>query len=192
MTVGFLGLGIMGRPMALNLARAGTPLVVWSRTPEHCVDACAAGAHHAASVAEVFDRCRVVILMLATDQVMDEVLGRGTADFGRRVAGHVIVHMGTTAPEYAAALGADIAAAGGVYVEAPVSGSRVPAENGELVAMIAGPDDAVAEVEPILQPMCRSIVRCGSKAGAALTMKLAVNLYLVTTVAALAEATHFA
>jgi 3-hydroxyisobutyrate dehydrogenase len=190
--IGFLGLGIMGRPMAGNLARAGTPLVVWSRTPEHCDDVCASGAHRAATPDEVFARCRVVILMLATDQVVDEVLGRGTADFRRRVAGHVLVHMGTTAPEYAGALGADITAADGCYVEAPVSGSRVPAENGELVAMIAGPPETLDEVEPILQPMCRGVVRCGSVAGSALTMKLAVNLYLVTTVAALAEAAHFA
>jgi 3-hydroxyisobutyrate dehydrogenase len=190
--VGFLGLGIMGRPMALNLARAGTPLVVWSRTPAHCEEAAAAGADHAASVDEVFERCRIVILMLATDAVVDEVLGRGTTHFGRRVSGHVVVHMGTTAPEYAAGLAADITVAGGHYVEAPVSGSRVPAEHGELVAMIAGAPWAVDEVEPVLQPMCRGVVRCGTSAGAALTMKIAVNLYLVTTVAALAEAAHFA
>lgn len=190
--VGFLGLGIMGRPMALNLIRAGTPLAVWSRTPAHCDEAAAAGADRASTVDDVFERCRVVILMLATDDVMDEVLGRGTADFERRVAGHTVVHMGTTAPEYAAGLAADIAAAGGSYVEAPVSGSRVPAENSELVAMIAGAPWAVDEVEPILQPMCRGVVRCGSTPGAALTMKLAVNLYLVATVAALAEAAHFA
>jgi 3-hydroxyisobutyrate dehydrogenase len=190
--VGFLGLGIMGRPMTLNLAAAGTPLVVWSRTPAHCDEAVAAGADRAATVDDVFDRCRVVILMLATDQVMDDVLGRGSPDFARRIAGHIVVHMGTTAPEYAVALAADITAAGGYYVEAPVSGSRVPAENGELVAMIAGPPWAVDEVEPILRPMCRGVVRCGSPPGAGLTMKIAVNLYLVTTVAALAEAAHFA
>jgi 3-hydroxyisobutyrate dehydrogenase len=190
--IGFLGLGIMGRPMALNLVRAGTPLVVWSRTAAHCDEVCAAGAERASSPQDVFDRCRIVILMLATDQVVDQVLGRATDDFRPRVAGHVVVHMGTTAPEYAAGFAADVAAAGGLYVEAPVSGSRVPAENGELVVMIAGPADAVADVEPVLKPMCRSIVRCGAVAGAALTMKLAVNLYLVTTVAALAEAAHFA
>jgi 3-hydroxyisobutyrate dehydrogenase len=190
--VGFIGIGIMGRPMALNLARAQLPLIVWNRTAEHADEVCAAGARRAASVDDVFAACPIVILMLATDRVIDDVLGRGTAQFAGRVRGRIVVHMGTTAPEYAAGLGADIAAAGGQYVEAPVSGSRVPAENGELVAMIAGPDDAVREVEPVLRPMCRSVVRCGSKPGAALTMKLAVNLYLVTTVAALAEAVHFA
>jgi 3-hydroxyisobutyrate dehydrogenase len=189
--IGFLGLGVMGRPMAMNLARAGTPLVVWSRTAAHCDDVCAAGAAQAGSAAEVFERARIVILMLATDAVMDAVLQRGTDRFARYGGAHTIVHMGTTSPEYSAGLGADITSAGGRYVEAPVSGSRVPAENGELVAMLAGPPDAVAEVGPLLAPMCRQVVECGAVPGG-LTMKLAINLYLVTTVAALAEAVHFA
>ncbi|HVU91664.1 MAG TPA: NAD(P)-dependent oxidoreductase [Jatrophihabitans sp.] len=189
--VGFLGLGVMGRPMARNLVRGGVPLVVWSRTTEHGDEAVAAGAQRADSVAEVFARCRVVLLMLATDAAIDAVLGRGTDAFAELVAGHVVVHMGTTAPGYSAALAADITAAGGQYVEAPVSGSRVPAERGELIAMLAGSPDAVAEVRTLLAPTCRELVDCGAVPGA-LTMKLAVNLYLVTTVAALAEATHFA
>jgi 3-hydroxyisobutyrate dehydrogenase len=189
--VGFVGLGVMGRPMALNLARAGTPLVVWSRTAEHCDEACAAGAERASSPSEVFARARIVILMLATDVVMDTVLGRGTPAFAQHVGGRLVVHMGTTAPEYSAGLAADVAAAGGQYVEAPVAGSRVPAESGELVAMLAGPPDAVARVRPLLAPMCREAVECGDVPGG-LVMKLAVNLYLVTTIAALAEAFHFA
>lgn len=190
--VGFLGLGLMGSPMAVRLASAATPLVVWSRTTSHCDDACAAGAERATDPDEVFDRCRVVILMLATEQVIDAVLGRGTDAFRRRVEGRVIVHMGTTMPSYAAGLSADIAAAQGTYVEAPVSGSRVPAARGELVVMTAGPADAVAEVAALLRPLYREVFACGVAPGAALQMKLAVNLYLVTTVVALAEASHFA
>jgi 3-hydroxyisobutyrate dehydrogenase len=181
----------MGRPMARNLAAAGTPLVVWSRTAAHCADAVEAGAHSADTAAEVFARCRVVILMLATEAAVDAVLGRGTDRFAELVEGHVVVHMGTTSREYSTGLAADVAAAGGQYVEAPVSGSRVPAEKGELVAMLAGPGDAVARVRPLLAPMCRQVVECGAVPGG-LTMKLAINLYLVTTVAALAEAVHFA
>jgi 3-hydroxyisobutyrate dehydrogenase len=119
------------------------------------------------------------------------VLDRGRTGFDELVRDHVVVHMGTTSPEYSAALAADVHAAGGLYVEAPVSGSRVPAENAELVAMVAGVPVAVAGVQPVLRPMCRQIVDCGAVPGA-LTMKLAVNLYLVTTVAALAEAANFA
>src|SRR5438105_1216253 len=126
--IGFIGLGVMGRPMALNLLRAGVPLVVWSRTPAHCADAQEAGADHALSADEVFARCRVVLLMLATEAAIDEVLGRGSGRFGQLVRDRVVVHMGTTSAGYSATLAAEIAVAGGQYVEAPVSGSRVPAE----------------------------------------------------------------
>lgn len=152
MYVGFIGLGVMGQPMALNLARAGTPLVVWNRTPGRCDPLRAAGAEVAAIPAEVFDRAETVILMLADEKAVDTVLGRGTPDFDAHVAGHTVIHMGTTSAEYSGSLQDEIRAAGGRYVEAPVSGSRVPAEQGELVGMLAGDDDAVADVRPCSPP----------------------------------------
>jgi 3-hydroxyisobutyrate dehydrogenase len=191
MSTGFLGLGVMGQPMALNLARAGTPLVVWNRTPARCEPLRAAGARVAADPAEVFARCDTVILMLADGPAMDAVLGRGTPAFTANTAGRTVVHMGTTAPEYSRALAADIRAAGGSYVEAPVSGSRVPAQDGRLVAMLAGDEPAVAAVQPLLRPMCHEVFVCGAVPEALLT-KLAVNLFLITTVTGLTEAFHFA
>src|SRR5262245_31488040 len=125
----------MGQPMALNLAVAGTSLVVWNRTSARCAPLRAAGAHVAASPAEVFAAADTVLVMLADDVAIDDVLGRGTATFGELVAGHTVVHMGTTSPEYSRRLAEDIVAAGGRYVEAPVSGSRIPAVKGELVGM---------------------------------------------------------
>jgi 3-hydroxyisobutyrate dehydrogenase len=187
--VGFLGLGVMGQPMALNLARAGTPLVVWNRTSARCAPLRAAGAVVAASPAEVFASARTVLLMLADETAIDATLGRGTPAFGARVGGHTVVHMGTTAPGYSRSLEADVRAAGGCYVEAPVSGSRKPAEDGRLVAMLAG--DAAEEVRPLLAPMCHETTVCGPVPNA-LLMKLAVNLYLITMVTGLAEAAHFA
>ncbi|WP_151476233.1 NAD(P)-dependent oxidoreductase [Streptomyces albicerus] len=191
MYVGFVGLGLMGQPMALNLARAGTPLVVWNRTPARCAPLRAAGAEVAASPAEVFDRADAVILMLADETAIDVVLSRGTPDFAARVAGHTVVHMGTTSPEYSGSLEADIRAAGGRYAEAPVSGSRVPAEQGQLVAMLAGDDHAVETVRPLLAPMCAETFDCGPVPNA-LLMKLSVNLFLITLVTGLTEAFHFA
>ncbi|GAA2488447.1 NAD(P)-dependent oxidoreductase [Streptomyces longisporus] len=191
MYVGFVGLGVMGQPMALNLARAGTPLVVFNRTPTRCEPLRAAGAAIAAGPAEVFERAETVILMLADESAVDAVLGRGTPDFAARVAGHTVVHMGTTSAEYSADLRQAVHGAGGRYVEAPVSGSRVPAEQGQLVAMLAGDDDAVAAVRPLLAPMCRETFGCGPVPGA-LLMKFSVNLFLITLVTGLAEAFHFA
>jgi 3-hydroxyisobutyrate dehydrogenase len=189
--VGFLGLGLMGEPMATNLLTAGTPLVIWNRTAARAAPLRAAGAQVVASAAEVFERAPVVLAMLANGAAIDATTGRGTAQFARNVGGRTLVHMGTTAPAYSRGLEADVRAAGGRYVEAPVSGSRGPAQAGELVAMLAGDPDAVAAVRPLLAPMCRQTVDCGP-VPSALTMKLAVNLYLITMVTGLAEAAHFA
>ena len=191
MRVGFIGLGVMGQPMALNLARAGTGLIVWNRTAEKRENLRAAGAAVAANPADVFANARIVILMLADEDSMDAALGRGTAQFEANVGGHVVVHMGTTSAEYSRELGADIRAAGGRYVEAPVSGSRKPAEAGQLVAMLAGDGADVEEVRDLLRPMCHQTIPCGEVPNA-LLMKLSVNIFLITMVTGLAEASHFA
>jgi 3-hydroxyisobutyrate dehydrogenase len=189
--VGFIGLGTMGEPMALNLVKAGTPLVVWNRSAAKCRPLAEAGAVVAEQPAHVFARCDVVILMLVDGAAMDAVLARGDSAFGDRVRGRTVVNMATTAPSYSKALETDVRAARGRYVEAPVSGSRKPAEAGQLVAMLAGEPEAVASVRPLLAPMCRDAVVCGPVPNA-LFMKLAVNLFMITMVTGLAEAVHFA
>ncbi|TWB60905.1 3-hydroxyisobutyrate dehydrogenase [Rhizobium sp. ERR 922] len=189
--IGFIGLGVMGQPMALNLAKAGTRLVVWNRSAAAADPLREAGATVAASVEEVFARTRIVILMLVNETVLDEVLRRGTPDFAKLVSGHIVVSMGSNPPGYSRGLAADILSAGGQYVEAPVSGSRKPAETAQLVALLGGDAEAVAEVRPLLAPMCRETILCGP-VGNALLMKLTVNLYLCTMLAGLAEAAHFA
>nr|WSX78320.1 NAD(P)-dependent oxidoreductase [Streptomyces sp. NBC_00899] len=192
--VGFLGLGVMGQPMAVNLARhlAGrTPLTVWNRTAARCEAAREAGARIAGTPGEVLRDSDVVFVMLADGAAMDAVLARGTDAFAGQVAGRTIVHMGTTSPGYSRALEAEVLAAGGRYVEAPVSGSRGPAQDGQLVAMLAGDAQAVDTVRPLLAPMCRDAVDCGPVPDALLT-KLSVNLFLITMVTGLSEAFHFA
>jgi 3-hydroxyisobutyrate dehydrogenase len=140
----------------------------------------------------VYSSADTVILMMIDEASTDLVLARGGAGFERNVRDHVIVQMGTLSPEYSRRLEADVIAAGGRYVEAPVSGSRRPAELGQLVAMVAGADaDALRHVQSVLEPMCATSVLCGSVPGA-LSMKLAVNLYMIGMVTALAEAVHFA
>src|SRR5918992_3950836 len=191
MSIGFLGLGVMGGPRALNLAKARTPLVVWNRSADKCDPLRAAGAKVAVSPAEVFDEAAVVLLMLAGGDAIDSALGRRSAGFDFDIAGHTIVHMGTTPPDYSRGLEADVRAAGARYVEAPVSGSRTPAEAGQLVAMLAGEPAAVDDVRPVLGPMCRETIVCGVVPNA-LLMKYSVNLFLVTMVTGLAEAAHFA
>ena len=181
----------MGEPMALNLARAGTPLIVWNRTTTKTAALAEVGASVAADVAEVFQKADVVLAMLANESAIDSVLCRETDSFARALTGRTFVHLGTTAPEYSKKLETDIRAVGGRYVEAPVSGSRVPAEQGRLVGMLAGDPIAVQQVRPLLAPMCAETFTCGQCPNA-LVMKLAINLYLITMVAGLVEAFHFA
>jgi 3-hydroxyisobutyrate dehydrogenase len=99
--------------------------------------------------------------------------------------------MGTTSPTYSRDLGAAIQGVGGRYVEAPVSGSRIPAEKGALVGMVAGDARDVTMVRELLRLVCGTTFACGAVPGA-LTMKLAVNLFLITMVTGLMEAAHFA
>jgi 3-hydroxyisobutyrate dehydrogenase len=186
MSLGFIGLGNMGLPMARRLLDAGHPLVVWNRTRARSDLLRERGAIVAESVDAVFDRCNVVLAMLLDEHVADAVLGRHTPAFARRLRDRTLVMLGTTSAAYSKALEGDVLACGGRYVEAPVSGSRGPAEEGALVGMIAGSPDAAALAEPLLATFCREVVSCGT-VPAALRMKLAVNHFLIVMVAALAE-----
>jgi 3-hydroxyisobutyrate dehydrogenase len=189
--LGFIGLGTMGQPMALNLTRAGHPLTVWHRSPQKCVPLSDAGATIVDDVADVFRRSDVVFLMLIDSAAVDHVLRRGTPSFAAQLSGRTVVNMSSVEPHYSSGLEKDIKDAGGRFVEAPVSGSRVPAETGQLVAMVAGDLSVVSDVSPLLRPMCHEIVFCGS-AGSGLRMKLAVNIFMLVLATGLAEAVHFA
>ncbi|WP_319519165.1 NAD(P)-dependent oxidoreductase [uncultured Martelella sp.] len=188
---GFIGLGTMGTPMALNLVQAGMPVIVWNRTPERCMPLEKAGAAVAPTAGDLFSRCETVLLMLENERATDAVLGRGTDRFAERVGGHCIVSMGTVSAAYSRTLSDEITAAGGHYVEAPVSGSRKPAEAGQLVGMLAGAPEDMKRLHSLLAPVCKQVFECGA-VPAALQMKLAVNAFLITMVTGLAESGHFA
>lgn len=190
-TVGFLGLGLMGEPMATNLLARGFEVVVWNRSEPATERLRRAGARRADTALAALAQCPVTIEMLASEAVIQAVLDPGGDAFAEAIRGRGLIHMSTTAPAYSAELGSRVQAAGGWYVEAPVSGSRTPAQQGALVAMVAGDPDRIDSVTPVLQAMCRLVLRCGTPP-AATTMKLAVNTYLVSVVTALAEAWHFA
>lgn len=189
--VGFLGTGLMGEPLAHNLLASGIELAVWNRSAPALERLVAAGAIAAESVAALFAECDVVFMMLSTEDVIDATLHRGTDAFDSMIAATTLVHLGTTSPQFSVDLERDVKLAGGSYVESPVSGSREPVKRRELVGMLAGDEDAVADVRPIVDLLCASTTVCGA-VPAALTMKLAVNVFLVTLVTGLAEAFSFA
>lgn len=189
--VGFIGLGVMGQPMAQNLLRAGYPLWVWNRTPEKAQALVDAGARWAESVEALFANTEVVIFMLANEGALNAVLGRGRPRFAQQLRGRTLIQMGTTSAAFSLALAREVEGAGGHYVEAPVSGSRLPAESGQLLALLAGEGPVVARVRHLMAPMCQSSFLCGP-VPKALQLKLSVNLFLIAMVGALCEAVHFA
>ena len=189
--LGFIGLGAMGQPMAMRLINAEIPLVVWSRSPASTEPFLNTDAMIADSASHLFSECETVVLMLANSVAIDAVLGRDTNQFAILCKGHTLIQMGTTPPEYSKALEADILNAGGQYVEVPVSGSRVPAQKGELAAMLAGDPNTIKATEKIIGPMIGSSTYCGP-VPSAMQMKLAVNTYLSGLMGGLFEATNFA
>lgn len=192
MTIGFAGLGKMGAPIAANLVRAGVSLVAWNRSPHKCDELVAAGAIRADSIDALCAQCPTIFVMLLDETAIDASFGRATPAFRRRLDGRTLVNLGTTSPEYSARLEQDLHDAGARYVEAPVSGSRGPAERAELIGMVSARDGATLDhVLPLLATSCRQVFRCGAVPGA-LRMKLAVNHYLIATVAALAETVQVA
>ena len=101
---GFTGLGSMGGPMALNLQKAGFPLLLWNRTARKAEVLLRGGAELAADPAGVFQRCAVVLTMLVDGEALDQVLGRGTPRFEERVEGRLLVSLATHSPAYARGL----------------------------------------------------------------------------------------
>jgi 3-hydroxyisobutyrate dehydrogenase len=188
--VGFIGLGIMGQPMASRLAGAGVPLTVWNRSDAAAEALVAAGARRADNVAGVFAECETVLIMLRNEAVLDSVLRGGPGGLAGLVPDHTVVNIGTVSPAYSRNLAREIESAGGDFAEAPVSGSRRPAEEGALVAMIAGRPGVVEAVTPLLARLCAQVTPCG-EVPAALTMKLASSAFLMAVVTGLAEAFHF-
>jgi 3-hydroxyisobutyrate dehydrogenase-like beta-hydroxyacid dehydrogenase len=189
--IGFLGLGIMGRLMATNLVKGGTSLTVWNRSQPAIDDLVDLGATAALSVAELFDCSDVVIMMLGGEDAINATLDRSADGLAALVAGKVLVNMGTVSPGYSKQLADTVHRVGGDFVEAPVSGSRVPAAQGTLVGMIAGDAAVVERVTPILAPLTASVTRCGP-VPSALQMKLAANIFLITQITGLAESFAFA
>ncbi|ENO77276.1 2-hydroxy-3-oxopropionate reductase [Thauera sp. 27] len=191
MEVGFIGLGLMGRPMALNLIKAGHRVHVWSRRRASMEPLLAAGAGECESAADVARRAAVTISMVADAPDVEQVtLGpAGVAEAAG--AGHIHIDMSTIAPAAAQSIAARLAARGVTALDAPVSGGEVGAIAGSLTIMAGGDADAFARVLPLLEAMGRSITRIGD-AGAGQVAKACNQILTGVGVAAVAEALNFA
>jgi 3-hydroxyisobutyrate dehydrogenase len=190
-SIGFIGLGIMGRGMAHNLLRAGFDLCVWNRTAARVQPLAAAGARTAESPADVARQSDVVLVCVSdTPDVEAVVLGpQGVAEGAS--PGTLVVDLSTISPQATRAMAARLRAAGIHHLDAPVSGGSEGAEKGTLSIMVGGDAAQVARAMPVFQAIGRVVTHVG-ESGAGQTVKLVNQILVVVTMLGVSEALLFA
>ena len=187
MKIGFVGLGIMGKPMAKNLLKAGYELVVYDIVPAPVEEVVKAGAKPASSPKEAAAQGDVIITMLPNSpHVKEAVLGKnGVIDGARK--GSIVVDMSSIAPLVAQEVAAALAKQGVEMLDAPVSGGEPKAIDGTLAIMVGGKAEIFEKVKPILLKMGASAVLCG-EIGSGNVTKLANQIIVALNIAAMSEA----
>ena len=188
-TIGFIGLGVMGRPMARNLLKRGFRLVVHSRSQGPVDELVAAGASAAASPADVASRAECIITMLPDGPDVERVLTSSNGLLSSLQPDSVIVDMSTIAPDTARRLAAAARTFGASMLDAPVSGGEIGAIDGSLSIMVGGDGRALERVRPVLEAMGHPerIVHIGDS-GAGQICKACNQLVIGGTLAAVGEA----
>ena len=187
MKIGFIGLGIMGTPMAKNLLGAGHELVVYDRSEEKMGEVVKAGARGAASSREVAEQCRLVITMVPNSpHVKAAVLGKDGVLEGAK-AGDILIDMSSIAPLASQEVYKACREKGVRMIDAPVSGGEPKAIDGTLSIMVGGDRETFDEVYDVLMVMGGSAVYCGDS-GAGNMTKLANQIIVAVNIAAVSEA----
>jgi 3-hydroxyisobutyrate dehydrogenase-like beta-hydroxyacid dehydrogenase len=182
MRVAFLGLGIMGRPMALNLVKAGHEVSVWNRTPKEVE-----GARLAGSPADAATGAEVVWVCVSDTQAVESVLF-GTQGAAETVSdGAIIVDSSTISPMATRKFAERVRGRGVSYIDAPMTGSKTGAESGTLIFIIGGEEAAIDRIKPLLAAMGKKIFRMG-ETGKGQAAKLAMNLQIAMIYEGFAEA----
>jgi len=189
--IGFIGLGLMGRPMAMNLLKAGHSLTVWNRTSSRAQELVAAGATLAKSPREAAAASDILFTIVSDPPALEEVLwghqGNNDGALAGLRPGSIYIDSSTVAPALTRRAAAACAEHGVGYLDAPVTGGDWGAREGNLVFMIGGGADTLREVEPILGVLGKKWFHLGPN-GAGQTVKLAMNAILALQVGAMAEA----
>jgi 3-hydroxyisobutyrate dehydrogenase-like beta-hydroxyacid dehydrogenase len=182
MRVAFLGLGIMGGPMAANLVKAGFDVTVWNRTPKQI-----AGATSAASPAEAARSAEVVWVCVSDTAAVESVLlGKNGAIHGLQ-RGSIVVDSSTISPQASVGFAEKVRSKGADFVDAPVTGSKIGAENATLIFIVGGKDETVSKLQPLFSAMGKQDVHVGPN-GHGLGAKLGMNLMIALIYEGFAEA----
>ncbi|MCX6631823.1 MAG: 2-hydroxy-3-oxopropionate reductase [Candidatus Solibacter sp.] len=187
MTVGFVGLGIMGKPMSRNLLKAGYELVVYDVVDSAVVEIVAAGAARGESAADVAARSEITITMLPDGPEVEAAVTGPGGVLGGALAGSIVVDMSSISPIVAQRVAAACAAKGVEFVDAPVSGGEPKAIDGTRAIMAGGKPEVFDTVLPILKCMGSSAMLTGP-VGAGNVTKLANQIMVAVNIAGMSEA----
>ncbi len=188
--IGFMGLGIMGAPMAANILKAGYPLTVYNRTAAKAESLAKLGAQVAVSPKALAQDAQIIVAMVTGPEALYELLfgPEGAAEaFGPE---QVFINMSSVSPSFTLELGKELAPTAIRFVDAPVSGTKKPAEDGALVILAGGNRQRVQELEPLFLTMGKKVIYCG-KTGQGSMMKMFINLLLGLMMEGFAEALNF-
>jgi len=180
--IAYLGLGIMGRPMAANLVKAGHDVTVWNRTPKSLE-----GARTAATPAEAAKNADIVWMCVADTKAVESVLFGPDGVAGVLRPGVTVIDSSTIAPLATRDFAARVRAKGAEFVDAPVTGSKIGAENGQLLFIVGGPEKAVAALDPLFKALGKKVIRVG-ETGAGESAKIGMNLMIASIFEGFAEA----
>ena len=191
MKLGYIGIGVMGRPMTLRLLAAGHEVAVWNRSPEKMKPVLEKGAKAASSPADVARNAEIVMMCVTDQRAAEEVLvgPNGVIEGARR--GLVVVDFSSIAPESARALHRKLGEKGIGLVDAPVSGGVPGAEKGTLAIMAGGREEDVERVRPVVMQLAARFTRMGDS-GAGQTTKLCNQIIVGSLIPILAEAVRLA
>ncbi|MBF0346025.1 MAG: NAD(P)-dependent oxidoreductase [Magnetococcales bacterium] len=186
--IGFIGLGIMGRAMAFNAVRSGFEVTVYNRSRDKSIPFADQGIPVADTIQDLVADCEAIIVMVTGPEALSDVVHALTRT---QLGNKVIINCSTVSLAATLAAGEAIVRAGGTCLDAPVSGSKIPAETAKLVFLVGGDDKTLQRCHPLLSSMGSTILHCGPL-GDGTRMKLAVNLMLANTIHALSETLVFA
>jgi len=189
--IGFIGLGIMGRPMALNLTREGHGLTVWARRRESVAPLAEAGARVAASPREVAREADIVFLIVSDTPDVEQLIFGSDGIAHGAARGSIVVDMSTISPATTRDLAGQLAQRGIEMLDAPVSGGETGAVQGTLSIMVGGKPEVFERVRPFFQCMGKNIVHVGP-AGAGQVAKACNQILAAVNIEGVAEALNFA
>jgi len=185
-TIGFIGLGIMGQPMALNLLKAGHKLTVYNRSGGKTEPLKAAGAQVASTPAATAEDAEFVVIIVTDSAAVEEVVLGKDGILGTTASGAVVIDSSTISPVVSRKMACHIAGKGASWLDAAVTGSKHGAEKGELTFMVGGDRQAFEHALPVLQVLGKKHIYCGQN-GLGLSAKLAQNTIQATTLEVFCE-----